>query len=79
MSALGLPPGEFQGLENIQRCNELGPRHQGSRWTTGDRQSRAQRNLAEVYAHLEAMRVMNARMSWQFGPGRNEPGVSLCH
>jgi alkylation response protein AidB-like acyl-CoA dehydrogenase len=25
----------------------------------------AQRNLAEVYAHLEAMRVMNARMSWQ--------------
>ncbi|KAA1193276.1 acyl-CoA dehydrogenase [Pseudohalioglobus sediminis] len=24
----------------------------------------AQRNLAEVYAHLEAMRVMNARMSW---------------
>ena len=23
-----------------------------------------QRNLAEVYAHLEAMRVMNARMSW---------------
>ncbi len=25
----------------------------------------AQRNLAEVYSHLEAMRVMNARMSWQ--------------
>ena len=25
----------------------------------------AQRNLAEVYAHLEAMRVMNARMAWQ--------------
>ena len=25
----------------------------------------AQRNLAEVYCHLEAMRVMNARMSWQ--------------
>ncbi len=24
----------------------------------------AQRNLAEVYSHLEAMRVMNARMSW---------------
>lgn len=24
----------------------------------------AQRGLAEVYAHLEAMRVMNARMSW---------------
>lgn len=24
-----------------------------------------QRNLAEVYAYLEAMRVMNARMSWQ--------------
>ena len=24
----------------------------------------AQRNLAEVYAHLEAMRVMNARMAW---------------
>ncbi len=24
-----------------------------------------QRNLAEVYSHLEAMRVMNARMSWQ--------------
>ena len=25
----------------------------------------AQRNLAEAYVHLEAMRVMNARMSWQ--------------
>jgi alkylation response protein AidB-like acyl-CoA dehydrogenase len=25
----------------------------------------AQRNIAEVYAHLEAMRVMNARMAWQ--------------
>jgi alkylation response protein AidB-like acyl-CoA dehydrogenase len=25
----------------------------------------AQRNLAEVYAHLEAMRVMNARMAWR--------------
>lgn len=25
----------------------------------------AQRSLAEAYAHLEAMRVMNARMSWQ--------------
>ncbi len=25
----------------------------------------AQRNLAEAYAHLEAMRVMNARMAWQ--------------
>ncbi len=24
-----------------------------------------QRNMAEVYCHLEAMRVMNARMSWQ--------------
>jgi alkylation response protein AidB-like acyl-CoA dehydrogenase len=24
----------------------------------------AQRNLAEVYSHLEAMRVMNARMAW---------------
>ncbi len=25
----------------------------------------AQRNLAEVYSHLEAMRVMNARMAWR--------------
>ncbi|QFU75711.1 acyl-CoA dehydrogenase [Halioglobus maricola] len=29
----------------------------------------AQRNLAEVYSHLEAMRVMNARMSWQLDQG----------
>ena len=25
----------------------------------------AQRNLAEVYSHLEAMRIMNARMAWR--------------
>ena len=33
----------------------------------------AQRNLAEVYAHLEAMRVMNARMSWQLDQGELDP------
>ena len=33
----------------------------------------AQRNLAEVYAHLEAMRVMNARMSWQLDRGELNP------
>ena len=31
-----------------------------------------QRNLAEVYCHLEALRIMNARMSWQLDQG--EPG-----
>lgn len=31
-----------------------------------------QRNLAEVYAHLEAMRIMNARMAWQLDQG--DPG-----
>jgi alkylation response protein AidB-like acyl-CoA dehydrogenase len=29
----------------------------------------AQRNLAEVYSHLEAMRVMNSRMAWQADQG----------
>jgi alkylation response protein AidB-like acyl-CoA dehydrogenase len=29
----------------------------------------AQRNLAEVYSHLEAMRVMNARMGWLLDKG----------
>ncbi|MFT4519702.1 MAG: alkylation response protein AidB-like acyl-CoA dehydrogenase [Halioglobus sp.] len=33
----------------------------------------AQRNLAEVYAHLEAMRVMNARMSWQLDQQEMNP------
>jgi alkylation response protein AidB-like acyl-CoA dehydrogenase len=33
----------------------------------------AQRNLAEVYAHLEAMRVMNARMSWQLDQHEMDP------
>ena len=33
----------------------------------------AQRNLAEVYAHLEAMRVMNARMSWQLDQHEMNP------
>ena len=33
----------------------------------------AQRNLAEVYAHLEAMRVMNARMSWQLDQQKMDP------
>ncbi len=33
----------------------------------------AQRNLAEVYAHLEAMRVMNARMSWQLDQQSMDP------
>ena len=33
----------------------------------------AQRNLAEVYAHLEAMRVMNARMSWQLDQEEMSP------
>ena len=32
-----------------------------------------QRNLAEVYAHLEAMRVMNARMGWQLDQGEPSP------
>jgi alkylation response protein AidB-like acyl-CoA dehydrogenase len=33
----------------------------------------AQRNLAEVYSHLEAMRVMNARMSWQLDQHEMDP------
>jgi len=33
----------------------------------------AQRNLAEVYAHLEAMRVMNARMAWQLDQHEMNP------
>ena len=33
----------------------------------------AQRNLAEAYAHLEAMRVMNARMSWQLDQHEMNP------
>ena len=33
----------------------------------------AQRNLAEVYSHLEAMRVMNARMSWQLDQHSMDP------
>ena len=33
----------------------------------------AQRILAEVYAHLEAMRVMNARMSWQLDQHEMNP------
>jgi alkylation response protein AidB-like acyl-CoA dehydrogenase len=33
----------------------------------------AQRNIAEVYAHLEAMRVMNARMSWQLDQHEMNP------
>jgi alkylation response protein AidB-like acyl-CoA dehydrogenase len=33
----------------------------------------AQRNLAEAYAHLEAMRVMNARMSWQLDQQSMDP------
>ena len=33
----------------------------------------AQRNLAEVYSHLEAMRVMNARMSWQLDQQEMNP------
>ena len=33
----------------------------------------AQRNMAEVYAHLEAMRVMNARMSWQLDQHEMDP------
>ncbi len=32
-----------------------------------------QRNMAEVYAHLEAMRVMNARMSWQLDQQEMDP------
>ncbi len=33
----------------------------------------AQRSLAEVYCHLEAMRVMNARMSWQLDQDEMNP------
>ena len=33
----------------------------------------AQRNLAEVYSHLEAMRIMNARMSWQLDQREMDP------
>ena len=33
----------------------------------------AQRNLAEAYSHLEAMRVMNARMSWQLDQHSMDP------
>jgi alkylation response protein AidB-like acyl-CoA dehydrogenase len=33
----------------------------------------AQRSIAEVYAHLEAMRVMNARMSWQLDQQEMNP------
>ena len=33
----------------------------------------AQRNMAEVYSHLEAMRVMNARMSWQLDQAEMDP------
>ena len=33
----------------------------------------AQRNLAEVYSHLEAMRVMNARMSWMLDQHEMNP------
>ena len=33
----------------------------------------AQRNLAEVYAHLEAMRVMNARMAWALDQHEMDP------
>ena len=33
----------------------------------------AQRNLAEAYAHLEAMRVMNARMGWRLDQGEPDP------
>lgn len=33
----------------------------------------AQRKLAEVYCHLEAMRVMNARMSWQLDQQSIDP------
>jgi alkylation response protein AidB-like acyl-CoA dehydrogenase len=33
----------------------------------------AQRNLAQVYAYLEAMRVMNARMSWQLDQQEMDP------
>jgi alkylation response protein AidB-like acyl-CoA dehydrogenase len=33
----------------------------------------AQRNLAEAYVHLEAMRVMNARMSWQLDQHELDP------
>jgi alkylation response protein AidB-like acyl-CoA dehydrogenase len=32
-----------------------------------------QRNLAEVYSHLEAMRVMNARMGWLLDKGDPDP------
>jgi alkylation response protein AidB-like acyl-CoA dehydrogenase len=32
-----------------------------------------QRNLAEVYAMLEAMRVMNARMSWKLDHSDIDP------
>ena len=32
-----------------------------------------QRNLAEVYAHLEAMRIMNARMGWLLDKGDPDP------
>lgn len=33
----------------------------------------AQRNLAEVYCHLEAMRMMNARMGWLLDKGDPDP------
>ena len=33
----------------------------------------AQRNIAEVHAHLEAMRVMNARMAWQLDQQEMNP------
>ena len=33
----------------------------------------AQRNMAECYAHLEAMRVMNARMSWSLDQHEMSP------
>jgi len=33
----------------------------------------ARRNIAEVYAHLEAMRIMNARMSWQLDQHEMSP------
>jgi alkylation response protein AidB-like acyl-CoA dehydrogenase len=66
---VGLAAWGIQGWKLFDRCLEF---VREARGPNGERiidDKSVQRNLAEVYSHLEAMRVMNARMSWQLDQG----------
>ncbi|MCX2983160.1 acyl-CoA dehydrogenase [Halieaceae bacterium IMCC14734] len=70
---VGLAAWAIQGWKLFDRCLDWAREARGPNGERVIDDKTVQRNLAEVYSHLEAIRVMNARMSWQLDNGEIDP------